>query len=218
MRLASRICPPLIEILLLFPNLIPNLQLPRKPLILWPPQHPWSAPSYSISYQLSSPCSSNDPPSIRNAGAVSYLSTLPHSDITSWTDGSVPSGLGKGAEIYINCTKCLTAAYLSFSAGCWASRCSAETYAIRHVLEWCITYSSPVVDYVALFSDSQSILTTLSTPLPYLILKSFTNTQSLLNSLSDSKIVGSVDEWLKHRTDDQHGLGSKPTCTILLCP
>ena len=24
-------------------------------------------------------------------------------------------------------------------------------------------------------------------------------------------------EWLKHRTDDQHGLGSKPTCAILLC-
>ena len=31
-------------------------------------------------------------------------------------------------------------------------------------------------------------------------------------------IVGSVVEWLKHRTDDQHGLGSKPTCAILLCP
>ena len=30
-------------------------------------------------------------------------------------------------------------------------------------------------------------------------------------------IVGSVVEWLKHRTDDQHGLGSKPTCAILLC-
>ena len=30
--------------------------------------------------------------------------------------------------------------------------------------------------------------------------------------------VGSVVEWLKHRTDDQHGLGSKLTCTILLCP
>ena len=29
--------------------------------------------------------------------------------------------------------------------------------------------------------------------------------------------VGSVVEWLTHRTDDQHGLGSKPTCTILLC-
>ena len=27
----------------------------------------------------------------------------------------------------------------------------------------------------------------------------------------------SVVQWLKHRTDDQHGLGSKPTCAILLC-
>ena len=25
-------------------------------------------------------------------------------------------------------------------------------------------------------------------------------------------------EWLKHRADDQHGLGSKPICAILLCP
>ena len=31
------------------------------------------------------------------------------------------------------------------------------------------------------------------------------------------KFVGSVVEWLKHRTDDQHGLGSKPTCAILSC-
>ena len=30
--------------------------------------------------------------------------------------------------------------------------------------------------------------------------------------------VGSVVEWLKHRTDDQHGLGSKPTYAILLGP
>ena len=30
--------------------------------------------------------------------------------------------------------------------------------------------------------------------------------------------VDRVVEWLKHRTDDQHGLGSKPTCAILLCP
>ena len=29
---------------------------------------------------------------------------------------------------------------------------------------------------------------------------------------------GSVVEWLKHRADDQHGLGLKPTCAILLCP
>ena len=30
--------------------------------------------------------------------------------------------------------------------------------------------------------------------------------------------VGSTVEWLKHRINDQHGHGSKPTCAILLCP
>ena len=33
-----------------------------------------------------------------------------------------------------------------------------------------------------------------------------------------SDTVGSVVEWLKHRAHDQHGLGSKPTRAILLCP
>ena len=31
-------------------------------------------------------------------------------------------------------------------------------------------------------------------------------------------IVGSVVEWLRRWTRNQHGLGSKPTRTILLCP
>ena len=30
--------------------------------------------------------------------------------------------------------------------------------------------------------------------------------------------VGSVVEWLQRRDRDRHGLGSKPTCAILLCP
>ena len=33
-----------------------------------------------------------------------------------------------------------------------------------------------------------------------------------------AKIIGSVVEWLKRRTYDRHGPGSKPTCAILLCP
>ena len=33
----------------------------------------------------------------------------------------------------------------------------------------------------------------------------------------NGNVIVSVVEWLKHRTDDQHGLGSKPTCAILLC-
>ena len=38
------------------------------------------------------------------------------------------------------------------------------------------------------------------------------------NFIVNRRKVGSVVEWLKHRTDDQHGLGSKPTRAILLCP
>ena len=36
-------------------------------------------------------------------------------------------------------------------------------------------------------------------------------------SLSSTFLVGSVVEWLKYRADDQHGLGSKLICAILLC-
>ena len=42
---------------------------------------------------------------------------------------------------------------------------------------------------ITFFSDSLSVLSTLSTPLPYLTPKSLSNTQSLLNSLSQSKVV-----------------------------
>ena len=91
-----------------FHNLNSNLQLPCKPLILYPPKPPCSMPLfYSISYHLSFPCSCNDPPSLCNAATVYPPS---HSDITGWTDGSVPGELGEGGVgIKIKCTKCLIA-------------------------------------------------------------------------------------------------------------
>ena len=109
----------------------------------------------------------------------------------NWTDGSVPGGLGQGgAGIHIKCTKCVTATSLSFSTGLWATSYSAETFALLHALEWCISHSKTCnFESITLFSDSLSILSTLSTPLPYLTPKSLSNTQSLLNSLSQSKVV-----------------------------
>ena len=134
---------------------------------------------------------SQRPPSLRNTAATSHLSTLSHSDISAWTDGSVPGGLGQGgAGIYIKCTKCVTATSLSFSTGLWATSYSAETFALLHALEWCISHSKTCnFDSITFFSDSLSVLSTLSTPLPYLTPKSLSNTQSLLNSLSQSKVV-----------------------------
>ena len=130
---------------------------------------------------------SQRPPSLRNTAATSHLSTLSHSDISAWTDGSVPGGLGQGgAGIHIKCTKCVTATSLSFSTGLWATSYSAKTFA----LESCISHSKTCnFDSITFFSDSLSVLSTLSTPLPYLTPKYLSNTRSLLNSLSQSKVV-----------------------------
>ena len=109
-------------------NLTPNLHLARETLILCPPKPPWSTLStYIISLHLSSPCSRKDPPSLRNITATSHLSSLSHSNISAWTDGSVPGGLGQGgAGIHIKCTKCVTATSLSFSTGLWATSYSLK--------------------------------------------------------------------------------------------
>ena len=134
---------------------------------------------------------SQRPPSLRNNTATSHLSSLSHSDISAWTDGSVPGGLGQGgAGIHIKCTKCVTATSLSFSTGLWATSYSAETLAILHALEWCISHSKTYnFESITIFSDSLSVLSTLSAPLPYLTPKPLSNTQSLLNSLSQFKVV-----------------------------
>ena len=39
-----------------------------------------------------------------------------------------------------------------------------------------------------------------------------------LKKVEKKEVVGSVVEWSKRRACDQHGLGSKPTRAILLCP
>ena len=103
----------------------------------------------------------------------------------------MPGGLGQGgAGIHIKCRKCVTATSLSFSTGLWATSYSAETFALLHALEWCISHSKTCnFDSITFFSDSLSVLSTLSTPLPYLIPQSLSNTQSLLNSLSQSKVI-----------------------------
>ena len=134
---------------------------------------------------------SQRPPSLRSTTATSHLSSLSHSDISAWTDSSVPGWLGQdGAGVRIKCTKYVTATSLSFSIGLWATSYSAETFAILHVLEWCISHSKTCnFESIILFSDSLSVLSTLCAPLPYLTPKSLSNTQSLLNSLSQSKIV-----------------------------
>ena len=41
---------------------------------------------------------------------------------------------------------------------------------------------------------------------------------NFFETITNGQVVKARVEWLKRRTDDQHGLGSKPTYAILLCP
>ena len=173
-------------------NLTPNLHLTPEPLILCPPKPPWSAPSsYTISLHLSSPCSRKDPPPFATLQLPPtfplYITAISLPGLTVWYLGGLGQG---GAGIHTKCTKCVTATSLSFSTGLWATSYSAETFAILHALEWCISHSKTCnFESITFFSDSLSVLSTLSTPLPYLTPKFLSNTQSLLNSLSQSKVV-----------------------------
>ena len=133
-------------------------------------------------------------PSLRNNTATSYLSSLFHSDITAWTDGSVPGGLGQdGAGIHIKCrlqsVSLLPPSPSQLVSGLPCSY-STETFAIPQILEWCISHSKTCnFASITLFSDSLSVLSTLSAPLPYLTPKSLFDTKSLLNIFYKSKIV-----------------------------
>ena len=62
-----------------------------------------------------------------------------------------------------------TATSLSFSTGLWATSYSVETFAILHALKWYISHSKTCnFESITFFSDSLSVLSTLSAPLPYL--------------------------------------------------
>ena len=147
-------------------NLTPNLHLAREPLILCPPK-PLGLPHLHTQFHLiSHPHALAKTPSLRNTTATSHLSSLSHSDISAWTDGSIPGRLGHGgARIHIKCTKCVTATSLSFSTGLWATSYSAENFAILHALEWCISHSKTCnFESITLFSDSLSVLSISSAP------------------------------------------------------
>ena len=144
---------------------------PREALLACPPFSPWNLPSFTVESTLSFSCSRSDPSLSRQDAALAHLdSLLPH-DLVLWTDGSVPSPLGKvGSGVLANCSLCGTEATLSFSAGPVCSSFSAEACAILHALCWSRQHQQVChFSSLLLLSDSRSVLATLSSP-PSLIL------------------------------------------------
>ena len=176
-------------------NLTLNLHLARKPLILCPPEPPWSTLStYTISLHLSSSCSRKDPPPFATPQLPpifpSYLTAISLSGLTV----RYLAGWGRVVQGYTSSVQSVS--LLSPSPS-------------RLVSGLPVIVRKPLLSYMLLndvsltprhvilnlspFSPTLYLSYQLSLP-PYhiptiLTPKSLSNTQSLLNSLSQSKIV-----------------------------
>ena len=141
--------------------LIPPSTCPREALLACPPFPSWNLSSFTVESTLSSSCSRSDPPHSRQGAALAHLDSLLPLDLVLWTDGSVPSPLGKGGSgVLANCSLCVTEATLSFSAGPVCSSFSAKACAILHALAGLGSTNKPVTSL--LFSSYLTLV--LSSP------------------------------------------------------
>ena len=125
-------------------NLTPNLHLAHKPLILCPPKPSWSTPStYTISLRLSFPCSHKGPPPFATPQLPPifppYLTAISLPGLTV----RYMVGWGRVMQGYTSSVQSVSLLPRSPSrlTGLWATSYSAETFAILHALEWCISHS-----------------------------------------------------------------------------
>ena len=172
--------------------LVSDSKCPRSSLVLCPPFPPWSSSRrFTIATSLSVSCSRSDPVSSRNAAATSHLSSLQVADVTVWTDGSVSGSFGPGgAGVFAECSRCNTTTSLSFSAGGCASSYTAESCAIAHALDWCVSHQSACsFKSILLLSDSKSVLCSISTPPSYLLSNTLVHILVSLSNLSQSKDI-----------------------------
>ena len=109
----------------------------RETILACPSFPPWNLPFFTVESTFSSSCSRSDPPLTHQGAALTHPDSLLSHDLVVWTDGSVPSPLGKGGSgVLANCFLCSTEATRSFSTGPVCSSFFAEACAILHALCW----------------------------------------------------------------------------------
>ena len=148
---------------------------PREAILACPPFPPWNLPFFTVEPTLSSLCSCYDPP-------------LPPHDLVLWTDGSVPSPLGKGSSgVLANCSFCGTETTLSFPADPVCSNFSTDACAILQALCWSRQHQQAChFSSLLLLSDCRSIFSTLSSPPSFLLPQTLWQIWQELSSLSCS--------------------------------
>ena len=89
--------------------------------------------------------------------------------------------------MHVTCSKCNTSYFLSFSTSPITSSFTAETFALKQGLDWCINYLLTCKFHSVLFlTDSQLALSILSSASSYLQPDSLWNVWSLASSLSNN--------------------------------
>ena len=164
------------------PFMLPFTSL-RETLLACPPFPPRNLPSFTVEYTLSSPCSRSDPPHSRQSAALAHLDSL----LPPWS-GTLNERLFFSWHGLLRRTcqlLCGTETTLSFSAGPVCSSYSAEACAILHALCWPRQHQ-PACHFSShlLLPDSRSVLTTLSSPLSFLLSQTLWQIWQELSSLS----------------------------------
>ena len=148
-------------------DLTPNLYLACEPLILCPPKPP------GLSHLLTQSHSISHSHALAKTPLPFATLQLPPTFPPYLTAISLPglmvrylAGWGRVVQGYTSSVqKCVTATSLSFLTSLWATSYSAKTFAILHALEWCISHSKTCnFESITFFSDSLSVLSTLSAP------------------------------------------------------
>ena len=178
----------------------PNPSSNREPFIACPPFPPWSFPTFSVTPSIPG-CSRKDPLPTRKAVAEDYLDSLPPSDLCVWTDGSVPHNFGPGgAGVLACCSICDSSFSFSYSDGPVSSSFTAEVSALGHALSWCIEHQNTCsFSSLTLFSDSQSLLSTLASSPKFLEPHSIWTIWSSISALS--ALVKLSFQWVPGHTD-----------------
>ena len=159
-------------------DLIPNLKLTREPLIICPPKPLWPTP-YTISHQLSSPCSRNNPPPFATLllfptyslyATATSLPGLMARFLAGWGRVVQGSTLNVGLQSVLLLPP--SPSRLESGPPATVLRCMPS-----YMLLSGASLTPCAFESVTLFCDSLSVLSILSVSLPYLTLKSLFDTQ-----------------------------------------
>ena len=164
-------------------DLTPNLHLARETLILCPPKFPWSTPStYTISLHLSSPCSCKDPPPFATPQLPlifpPYLAAISLPGLTV----RCLAGWGKLVQGYTSSVQSVSLLPRSPSRLVSGLPATVPKLSLSYMLLSGVSLTPRHVTLNLSFSDSLSVLSTLSALIPYLtpISLSDTNLSSIL--------------------------------------